>query len=254
MNYNEAAKMLVEKGFYYTDLNAWSSAEITKALSLFMHRSKTEREQFLQKSINSLFDGYSYLGQLDSLNQGSEDLVHTFVISEFTETNLFPSEWQNYLATQFDSLSEVLRSVEAELMQLMFKNLDRKKLGHMVSCNYYPKLDSVRQKQRLSEHPDVSLFTIFPFGIDNQLEYEVNGKWHALPSSKNMVIITGYFAEMLSDRKIKALNHRVKQGEGDVSERFSFAFFSLPHPEQEFHTTSNSITAEIYYQKYLDLF
>ena len=246
--------MLVEKGFYYTDLNAWSSIEITEALQQFMQRPKTEREHFLQKKINSVFDGYSYLGQIDSLNQGVDDLVHTFVISEFTSTQQFPAEWQNYLATQYDPLSKVLRSIESEIIKRLFSDLDRNKLGHMVSCNYYPKTATNSQKQRLSEHPDVSLFTIFPFGIDNQLEYEIDGVWKSLPSSKNMVIITGYFSEVISDGKIKSLNHRVKKAEASSKERFSFAFFSLPKPGQQFSSATSQITTEAYYQIYLDLF
>lgn len=254
MDYNEAAKMLVEKGFYYSDIKAWSSSEITDTFKQFLQRSDDEKMEFLQKEINSVFDGYSYQGQADSLNQGPEDLVHTFVISEFTDHTRFSIEWRNYLATQFKALSSLLQTIESSLIPLLFEQVSRRQFGHMVSCNYYPKQNIDRKTKRLSAHPDVSLFTIFPFGIDDQLEYEENGVWKSMPPSTNMVMINGYFAEVISDGKVIALNHRVKQAEDNLNDRFSYAFFCIPAPEQQYFIGNSTIATEAYFQKYLGLF
>jgi hypothetical protein len=254
MDYNEAAKMLVEKGFYYSNLDGLPSAAIKETMRQFMHRKTDDRIQFLQKEINSVFDGYSYQGQTDSLNQGAEDLVHTFVISEFTDPTSFPLEWQHYLSQAFFQLSNKLSILETVLIEKLALHINRKDLGHMVSCNYYPSTNDSKALLRLGAHPDVSLFTVFPFGIDDQLEFEENGIWEPLPASDKMVIITGYFSEVLSNGRVSALNHRVRQSQPNSSERFSFAFFSIPAPNRKFSTEQGAVSTEKYFEKYLALF
>ncbi len=254
MNYKEAAKMLVEKGFYHSNLKAWPREHISRAMLQFMDRPMTERLAFLQKEMNSVFDGYSYQGQADSLNQGAEDMVHTFVISEFTEKEVFPSEWQVYLSNEFKSISDQLFQIENELIKQLNLTIKRVDLGHMVSCNFYPAQGEISNKLRLSEHPDVSVFTIFPFGIDDQLEYEENGEWKPLLASNNLVIFSGYLLETLSNGKVKALNHRVKNIEEACQERLSFAFFTIPNNEAKLNVNGNTINATNYFESYLALF
>lgn len=246
--------MLVEKGFYHSNLKAWPRDQISRAMLQFMDRPMTERLAFLQKEMNSVFDGYSYQGQADSLNQGAEDMVHTFLISEFTEKEAFPSEWQVYLSNEFKSISRELFQIETELIQHLKLTIKRVDLGHMVSCNFYPAQGEISNKLRLSEHPDVSLFTIFPFGIDDQLEYEENGEWKPLSASNNMVIFSGYLLETLTNGKVKALNHRVKNVEEACQERLSFAFFTIPNNQAILNVNEIRFSTSDYFESYLALF
>ncbi len=254
MNYNEAAKMLVEKGFYDTKIKSLDAEPIRAALAEFMNRPLAKRMPFLQKQIDSVFDGYSFQGQTDSLNQGADDLVHTFVISEFTEASKFPNEFQSFLNQEFKAISESVSQLEKRLVEELQLPINHAQVGHMVSCNFYPAQGENMHPLLLSEHPDVSLFTIFPFGVDDQLEYEDHGIWKSFPASDSMVILSGFFAETISEGRIKALNHRVKARAKNNLERFSFAFFSIPAPKQKFTHLNETFFTEDYFKSYIALF
>ncbi|MDP4966133.1 MAG: hypothetical protein NWQ55_13725 [Salibacteraceae bacterium] len=254
MNYNEAAKMLVEKGFYDTKIKAFDAEPIRAALAEFMNRPIAERLPFLQKQIDSVFDGYSFQGQTDSLNQGADDLVYTFVLSEFTEASKFPVEFQSFLNQEFKAISKSLSKLEKHLEKELQLPINHAQVGHMVSCNFYPAQGENVHPLLLSEHPDVSLFTIFPFGVDAQLEYEGHGIWKSFPASDTMVILSGFFAETISEGRIKALNHRVKARAKNNLERFSFAFFSIPAPKQKFTHLNETFFTEDYFKSYIALF
>ena len=130
----------------------------------------------------------------------------------------------------------------------------------MVSCNYYPAQNnfhrSAAENTRLSAHPDVSLITIFPFGVDGDLEYQTaDDSWKTMVPNDHIVGFSGYLMELATDGKIKALNHRVRLSKNKNSERFSFAFFSLPFPEAQLSTLEEgTISGKEYFEKYLELF
>lgn len=246
--------MLVEKGFYDTKIEAFDAEPIRAALAEFMTQPLCERLPFLQKHIDSVFDGYSFQGQTDSLNQGADDLVYTFVLSEFTEASKFPVEFQSFLNQEFKAISKSLSNLEKHLEKELQLTINHAQVGHMVSCNFYPAHGENVHSLLLSEHPDVSLFTIFPFGVDDQLEYEDHGIWKSFPASDTMVIFSGFFAETISKGRIKALNHRVKARAKNNLERFSFAFFSIPAPKQKFTYLNETFFTEDYFKSYIALF
>ncbi|WP_119327826.1 2OG-Fe(II) oxygenase family protein [Cysteiniphilum halobium] len=132
----------------------------------------------------------------------------------------------------------------------------------MISCNHYPNLESIRSNHanshRLSEHLDVSLFTIFPFGIPDGFEYKNNltGKWCHLGATNKIVILCGFLLEYWSQNKFKACTHRVSLQHKDESLRQSFAFFSIPAPGLKFYCLDNAIQRSTcdYFKSYLDLF
>ena len=130
----------------------------------------------------------------------------------------------------------------------------------MVSCNYYPAQNnfdcSAAENTRLSAHPDVSLITIFPFGVDGDLEYQTaDGSWKTMTPTDRIIGFSGYLMELATDGNIKALNHRVKLSKNRNSERFSFAFFSLSFPDAQLSTLDEeTISGKEYFEKYLELF
>ena len=149
---------------------------IKTALKNFVYQSETYKEQYLQSKYDMAFDGYSYLGQKDSLNQYDTDLLHSFVLSEFTDHHKFPKEFHYFFKEQWSSLLSLVRNIEKKVVQhLNIEGLSRfydEQIGHMLSCNYYPSLNYLKKTSescatRLSSHKDVSLFTVFLFGVDD---------------------------------------------------------------------------------------
>ncbi|MDP4934792.1 MAG: hypothetical protein NWR30_08770 [Salibacteraceae bacterium] len=75
MNYNEAAKMLVEKGFYDTKIKAFDAEPIRAALAEFMNRPLAERLLFLQKQIDSVLAQSIALIRLATPNPNGHSLA-----------------------------------------------------------------------------------------------------------------------------------------------------------------------------------
>ena len=93
----------------------------------------------------------------------------------------------------------------------------------MANGQYYPPIAANSAPVRLTEHPDASLVTVFPFGVDDDFEYQdAAGRWRRLPSDGGAVAFAGHLLEWMSGGRAKALNHRVRLG-GSRRERFSFA-------------------------------
>ena len=112
---------------------------------------------------------------------------------------------------------QTVRSLEIDLLtQLDIPGLldfYLKNAGHMVSNNYYPPVQeftsSAAGNTRLSAHPDASLFTVFPFGIDEELELELAGEsgesvWQSVDASGSILLYPGYLMEMWTHGAIKA--------------------------------------------------
>lgn len=259
----EAANMLIQKGFYVTDIPVLDSSSLKEALGAFMALDPGQRREYLQQHYNRAFDGYSYLGQSDSLNQGDEDMLHTFVFSDFHTPDKYPAAFHDYLRGRWVSDLRMIQELEFGILKALniegLLDLYRDGFGHMVSCNYYPPTEEIAntndEGDRLTEHPDVSLFTIFPFGTDEDLQYQdQRGQWKSFGAHNSWVLFTGYFIEQYTAGKIKALNHRVKLNGKEKEERYSFAFFSLPKPGYQFKQRSDLLSSESYYKDYLSLF
>ncbi|WP_150467302.1 2OG-Fe(II) oxygenase family protein [Francisella sp. SYW-9] len=254
--------LLIKEGYCVTDIPVLSSSQsLAICLKSFVLREKSYKQQYLQKNFSKGFDGYSYLGQEDSTNQGATDLLHTFVLSNLHDPSYFPIEFKKFLSSEWADIYKQIFKIEKDILFLLsFNNLEdiHKDMAHMVSCNFYPevKKDMLHQKLRLTEHTDISLFTIFPFGTSEGLEYKNSqGQWQKIPPSNNVTIFNGYFMEYWSKGRFPACNHRVNLDKKEVKERSSFAFFSIPHPQQDIKLIDGSkVSAQKYYEDYLALF
>ena len=228
----------------------------------FLNRSDNYKSKFLQSEYNIAFDGYSFLGQTDSLNQYDTDMLYSFVLSEFQPKEIFPEEFQTFLSTEWLELIEKVKEKELQILEAqnipildLYKN---DAIGYMMSCNYYPKQKNykltAKNNTRLSEHTDVSLFTTFPFGISKGFSYSDSSKQVKLGDEEKTIIFNGYFSEFVTNGKVKALNHQVELPKNLDSERFSFAIFSMPKPGCTFNIGKQKFSASDYYNKYLSLF
>lgn len=234
--------------------------QLKEAFQHFLEKTLDYKKEFLQTHFNCAFDGYSYLGQKDSSNQYETDLLHSFVLSEFSDAHKFPNEFQSFLNNEWETILAKVKEIELEIIkQLDIPNLKEfytNTIGHMVSCNYYPRVINKNHtsKVRLSKHKDVSLFTVFVFGATDGFTYEnsLNKKLH-LETTNNIVVFPGYLLEFLTNGKYKALEHQVDFTQKN-EDRFSFAFFSIPSPNRELIFNDLTSTSDAYYEKYLSLF
>ncbi|WP_159948724.1 2OG-Fe(II) oxygenase family protein [Polaribacter septentrionalilitoris] len=241
-----------------------SNLKIRTALLNFVKKDSKYKKQFLQSRYNTAFDGYSYIGQKDSLNQYENDMLHSFVISEFQNIEDFPKEFHSFLKDDWEKLISTVKNAELtkikelnipELTQLYKDNI----IGYMMSCNYYPKpincKSNAKNNTRLSAHKDVSLFTTFPYGVDNGLSVlDINNNYVEIDKKEKTFLFSGYFLEFMTHKKIPALNHQVNLPKDLESERFSFAVFSIPKPNTTFSGNGMAINSTDYYKKYLSLF
>ncbi|MCY3984834.1 MAG: hypothetical protein OXE85_13070 [Roseovarius sp.] len=248
---------------FETDMAQRSDATLREALRNFVAQPDARKAPFLQDRFDHGFDGYSYWGQSDSKNQYDTDMLHSFVISEFTPPECFPAEFQRFFDTEWESLRKTVRGMEREIIASVnmpgLNDLHERSIGYMVSCNYYPSTRGARQtargNTRLSRHKDVSLLTTFVFGLDAGLSYlDADGKVREMGQKRHILSFPGYLMEVLSEGRIPALNHQVDLPEEARSERFSFAFFSVPKPGSLLCLPRVKMSAEDYHQRYLSLF
>ncbi len=248
-------------GPYISSLDALPMGELPSSLRSFVQQPLSYREQYLQSQYGVAFDGYSYDGQTDSINQGPEDPLHSFVLSDFSKPEHFPQQFSHFLNDQWHPIKQFVSTIEQQLLAQIDDRLLQQynqNFGHMLSANYYP--DQVTRKAdrpdlRLTEHPDVSLITVFVFGNDSCFEYQhpVTQQWHSLEQTGRVVAFAGHLLEWLTDGAINALNHRVRY-HNDEGERFSFALFSLPYPHTQLTSLKgNRLTTEAFYQEHLSL-
>lgn len=226
--------MILDGNPIVTGTPAFSPADLSDRLRAFVARPEAYRHRFLQSAYTGVFDGYSFAGQTDSMNQGPDDALHSFVFSDFQPASAFPAELQPFLNEKWREVTSLARELEeAALTDLGLEDIAeqyRAGYGHMMSANYYPPARGCTPGggPRLTEHPDVSLLTVFPFGIDAGFEYQdAGGRWRTLDSPDHVCVFPGELLEWLSAGRIKALNHRVSPA---PDERFSFSLFSLPFP------------------------
>lgn len=254
---------LRDDGFITTNIPAFKDTVLRTALQRFLGLPLSERMQYAQKKLGVAFDGYSYMGQADSLNQYDKDLLHSFVLSNISAVATFPEIFQEYLKQKFPEQLAYSTALEKEVLHwLGFSELDLfydDHIKHMVSCNFYPALDLTDQKtkasDRLSFHTDVSLFSVFLFGLESGFAYEKSSGEKVLQNAiDEVVLFPGYFMELMTNGKIKALNHGVILPENSREERFSFAFFSIPKPRASIQHSSFAGSGQAYYEHYLNQF
>ena len=264
----QSAELLRSRGYLVTSCAAVDSSELQEAFRTFIGRDRDYQLRFLQKQYGYAYDGYSYYGQSDSSHQAEDDLISTFVLSEFYPMERYPVEFHGFTNGSWKEVVQTVRSLEIDLLtQLDIPGLldfYLKNAGHMVSNNYYPPVQeftsSAAGNTRLSAHPDASLFTVFPFGIDEELELELTGEsgesvWQSVDASRSILIYPGYLMELWTHGAIKAMNHRVRLGKDGAAERFTFSFFSLPFPLREFDMPGRGrMTSEGYFDAYGALF
>ncbi|MFT7033894.1 MAG: hypothetical protein ACJA2S_002403 [Cyclobacteriaceae bacterium] len=260
---SEDMSITIEDGIIKTAIPAFSNQLLKECFHSFLDQEEGYRKSYLQTNYGYAFDGYSYYGQSDSSNQAYDDLLETFVFSNFFPKGKFPKEFSAFFSQQWNQLLHSISTIESQAIEAIgmsgVSNL-AVNLGHMVSCNYYPAQEhfdhSAAKNTRLSAHPDVSLLTIFPFGIDGDLQYETpDGSWKNMESTQGIIGFPGYLMELVSGGKIKALNHRVKLSENRNTERFSFAFFSLPFRDAQLvFPNQKPVSGKEYFDKYLNLF
>ncbi len=258
----------LDQGLIVTDVAALPVTPLRRCLRNFMLRDEAYRRRYLQREFDYAFDGYSHYGQVGSSHQAADDLLYSFVFSDFSHRERYPREFQAYIRNEWPTLTATLREIELSLLrQLPFdlSNFHRTSIGHMMSANYYPPVAGfdtpAAGNTRLSEHPDVSLLTIFPFGIDRDFEYQdAVGNWHRAPPSTNMVAFPGYLLEWLSGGVVKALNHRVRLDRRRNTDRYSFAVFSIPRPDTillskppKQGAEAEQLSARDYFQQYTGL-
>ncbi len=241
-----------EVGIWYTGVEAKDPQFHILSLSKFLSQDLAYKNSFLQKRFDKHFEGYSFLGQEDSLNQGHEDKVYTYVLSDFIKPERHPVEFQE-LNTHQTELIKLISKLERELLSAIdpsLKSFLKESMGHMLSANYYPPSDD--SKLRLTAHPDVSLFTVFPFGLDKEFQFEMpDGSWQTLEKTNEIICFSGYLLQCLTG--IKALNHKVEKN-GSQKKRYSFAYFSIPKPNTQFKIENEEVTSESYFRRYLSLF
>jgi len=248
---------------FETDIPRQSDAALRVALREFVQLSQEEKEPYLQDRFDHGFDGYSYWGQSDSKNQYDTDMLHSFVISEFTPAEQFPAGFQTFFETDWAGIRKTVRQVERDIIAGLdvpgLAALYERSIGHMVSCNYYPETQGARQSARgntrLSQHKDVSLLTTFVFGLDEGLSYvDEAGQVQKMGQKLKVLSFPGYLMEVLSGGRISALDHQVDLPADTRAERFSFAFFSVPQPGAQLIVPGVDMSAEEYHQRYLSLF
>jgi len=241
-----------EVGIWYTGIPSLDASIHTSSFKRFLSREEEYKRTFLQSKLNYAFDGYSFFGQEDSLNQGADDKVFTYVLSDFFEPSKQPQEFWPLLKAQVDIIDQIAE-LEKELLDKINPQLHsffENQIGHMLSANYYP--PNNLNGLRLTSHPDVSLITVFPFGMDEQFQFEMpEGSWQTIGKTDEVICFSGYLLECMTG--IKALNHKVEK-DGDQDERFSFAYFSIPRPNQKLDLEKEKITSEVYFTRYLSLF
>ena len=264
----QSANSLKSSGYLVTSCAALDSSELQEAFRSFICRNRDYQLRFLQKQYGYAYDGFSYYGQSDSSHQAEDDLISTFVLSEFYPVERYPVEFHGFLSGSWKEVEKTVRSLEIDLLTQLdipgLLNFYQQNAGHMVSNNHYPPVQefttTAAGNTRLSAHPDASLFTVFPFGIDEELELEQTGEsgepvWQSVDASESILLYPGYLMEMWTHGAIKAMNHRVRLGKDGAAERFTFSFFSLPFPLREFDMPGRGMmTSEGYFDAYGALF
>lgn len=246
-----------ENGYIILDIPKLNDSNLRKAFKEFVGKDMAYKQEFLQRNYNNQLDGYSFMGQEDSLNQAKEDLVETFVLSDFTTHKKYPKEFNTFFKKEWRSTIDMVNKISQNLLSYIDKDLKelfKHNFSQRISCNYYPPVQQkIVAKERLSIHNDMSLFTIFPYGVSSGLQVLKNKNWVDLKEDSKILVFCGFFLEELTAGEYKSLIHKVKLPEQNT-ERCSFAFFSNPKPEASFNYKDKQYTCKGLTAKYLSQF
>ena len=253
---------LFNKQPFHTGEKALEDDPLREAFRGFLSRDLSYRLSYKQTKYGFGFDGYSYPGQRDSVNQSYDDCLHSFVFSDSFPVQEYPDEFHEFLKVGFKEIKLLLWKEIENLFDEPTLIYLKKHYSFSVSANYYPAMSQLAFDQipnhRLSAHMDGSLLTFFPFGLDHQLEMEWDGQWVDWPASQYIISFPGYLTELLTEGQTKGLTHRLKHDDSMDLERFSFAFFLVPNRGEQLafmeHGQSISLSVEDYYKRYLSLF
>ena len=235
---------------FYPDIEDIAYIEhLQESLKTFVKQPLEYKKLYLQKNYNIAFDGYSYMGQEDSSHQAADDLLHSFVLSNLQNKDVFPKEFQSFLQNDFERVINYVKDIERrELKRLQIFELGEiydELFGHMVSCNYYPAISAISSPPalRLTAHKDISLFTTFPLGVS--AGFAIGEQiYNSLPKT---MVFSGYFLEWYTKAKIPAIYHRIVLPENSVEERYGFSFFSIPKPGRTFPWNGRIYSSDEYY-------
>lgn len=138
----ETANALNSDGYLVAPCPALDGSEIQQAFRAFIRREREHQLRFLQKEYGYAYDGFSYYGQTDSSHQAHDDLISTFVLSEFYPVERFPPEFHGFLNSRWQEVVQVVRGLETELLTQLdvpgLLDFYLHNVGHMLSNNYYP--------------------------------------------------------------------------------------------------------------------
>ena len=108
--------LLKTDGYLVTPYAALNNDELLASFRAFANTDRAYKQRFMQKEYGYAYDGYSYVGQADSSHQAEDDLVSTFVLSEFFALDRYPAEFQGFLNCGWKTVLGVVRSLELELL------------------------------------------------------------------------------------------------------------------------------------------
>ena len=242
-------------GIYISSHDSFENIDLIKQpFKQFIEKDIEYKSQYTTSKAfpNTSFDGFSYYGQniTECSNQSPIDLLHSFVLSDFSPIDSFPTEFHQLIQENWSNFISQIKSIEkcvCEALGIDVCNFYDTNIGHMLSANYYPPTSSFtipsENTLRLTVHEDVSFITIFPFGIDKDFShynFETN-TWVNIESKINKIVLfPGYLFQKYTHGRIRALQHRVLLPKNVGEVRFSFAFFSLPYPNRRFQYESSS--------------
>lgn len=206
-----------KNGYFLTNCQIRKPPLLENALQKFLLNKMEYKTQYLQKNYSYGFYGYSYMGQKDSTNQYASDLLHSFVISDFHPIESYPKEFHEFLQNEWKVINATVAHIERTIIDMLdYKNKNEIKqfytqnIGHMLSMNHYPKVEEDSCQVRLSAHKDVSLLSVFPFGIQKDLMIQnFEGRWVKVKATKKVIVLTGYLLECITKGAIKGINHKV---------------------------------------------
>ena len=190
-------EQFMSTGLLETGIAPMDRTKMVTCLRDFMSQHQKYRYKYLQKNFDYAFEGYSYLGQTDSTNQGVEDLVHTYVISDFFSPEKHAKEMGNIFGQELNMVKQLIRHLVGEIDTSLIDFFENH-CGQMLSANYYPDINKADHSPRLSSHPDISLVTCFPFGTDESFAYkQPDGSWHSLSNPNQIILFSGHLMELM---------------------------------------------------------
>lgn len=188
------------------------------------------------------------------------------------KVHFFPNDWsatneafRDLSLRLYQSLEEVAKTIINEILSQQYdssaKTLWESYFQHhtsILSINHYS--TTQESDTRISEHTDVSLFTIvtnLDKGCDNaclQVYHRGTGAWHDVVFEPNTaIVLVGEYLEFVSNERFPAARHRVVNkinddsvdSKGDNLGRISCAFFVTPKYDAIINPTSFSSSATI---------